>query len=152
MDFIASLRPVCETIFYFLLLGYTTGIHAQYQRSCARGEESTDAWQNAKRLVEQAMQHAITATAQAAGGDYIEADKVAKYASEHLKARFVLTFVELEGSQVDYGVIEIALQLYPQNTNDKSATSCRSGMKNGSMLHEFCAFFCLPYAVLCVVL
>src|SRR5712672_2778225 len=51
MDFIASLRPVCETIFYFLLLGYTIGIHAQYQRSCSRREESSkrresaDAWQ-----------------------------------------------------------------------------------------------------------
>jgi hypothetical protein len=104
MDFIASLRPVCETIFYFLLLGYTTGIHAQYQRSCSRGEESgkrresTDAWQTANRLAEQALQNAIAATAQAAAGEYIQADKVAKDASERLKARLVLTFAELGGT------------------------------------------------------
>ena len=101
IDFIASLRPVCETIFYFLLLGYTTGIHAQYQRSCSRGEEagkrreSTDAWQTTNRLAEQALQQAIAATAHAVGGDYIQADKVATDASERLKARSVLTFVEL---------------------------------------------------------
>jgi hypothetical protein len=97
MDFIASLRPVCETIFYFLILGYTTGIHAQCQQSCSRGEESgkrresTDAWQRANRLAEQAMQRAIAATAHAATGDYIQADKVAKDASEHLKASIAVT-------------------------------------------------------------
>ena len=99
----ASLRPVCETIFYFLLLGYTTGIHAQYQRSCSRGEESgkrresTDAWQTTNGLAQQALQQAIAATAQAVGGDYIQVDKVAKDASERLKARSVLTFAELGG-------------------------------------------------------
>jgi hypothetical protein len=94
MDFIASLCPVCETIFYFLLLGYTTGIRALYQRSCSRGEdsgkrrESTDAWQATNRLAEQALQHAIVATAHAAAGNYVQADKVAKDASDRLKARF----------------------------------------------------------------
>jgi hypothetical protein len=103
MDFIASLRPVCETIFYFLLLGYKTGIHAQYQRPCSRGEESgnrrenTNAWKTANRLTEQALQLAIVATAQAATGDHIRADNDAKDASESLKARLVLTFAELEG-------------------------------------------------------
>ena len=106
MDFIASLRPVCETIFYFLLLGYTTGIHAQYQRSCSwqlRGEsgkkrDSIDAWtcwQSTNRLAEQALEYAIAATAQAAAGDYIQADKVAKDASEQLKARLALIFTML---------------------------------------------------------
>ena len=101
MDFIASLRPVCETIFFFLLLGYTTGIHAQYQRSCSRGEErgerreSTDAWQTANRLAEQALQQAIATTAQATCSDYMQADNVAKDGSERLKARSVLTFAEL---------------------------------------------------------
>ena len=104
IDFIASLRPICETIFYFLLLGYTTGIQAQFQRSCSRGEEngkrreSTDAWQTTNRLAEQALQQAIVATAQAASGDYIQADNIAKGASKYLKARSVLTFAELEGS------------------------------------------------------
>ena len=40
-DFIASLRPVCETISYILILGYITGIYAQYQLlSCSRGEQN----------------------------------------------------------------------------------------------------------------
>ena len=92
-----------HSIFYFLLLGYTTGIHAQYQRSCSlgeesgKGQESTDAWQTANRLAEQALQQAIAATAQAGGGDYIQADNVAEDASERLKARSVLTFAELGG-------------------------------------------------------
>lgn len=104
MDFIASLRPVCETIFYFLILGYTTGIHAQYQLFCSRGEEngkrreSTDAWQRANLLAEQTMELALAATAHAAAGDYIKADKFAKDASERLKARSVLAFSELGGS------------------------------------------------------
>jgi predicted RNA-binding protein with PIN domain len=95
MDFIASLCPVCEIIFYFLILGYTTGIHAQYQRSCSRGEESdkrrenTDAWQTANRFAEQALQRAVAATAHAATSDYIQADEVAKDASERLQARLV---------------------------------------------------------------
>jgi hypothetical protein len=89
------MRPICETIFYFLLLGYRTGIQAQFQRLCSRGEESTDAWQTINRLAEQALQQAIVATAEAAGGDYVQADKVAKDASEHLKVRSVLIFAEL---------------------------------------------------------
>ena len=40
MDFIASLRPVCEIIFYFLILSYLTGIYAQYQLLCSRGEQN----------------------------------------------------------------------------------------------------------------
>ena len=102
MDFIASLRPICETIFYFLLLGYMTAIQAQYERSCSLGEESgerrgsTDEasnWKTANRLAEQALQQAIEATGQAAACNYIQADKVANDASESLKARSVLTFV-----------------------------------------------------------
>lgn len=100
MDFIASLRPVCETIFYFLILGYITGIHAQI--SCSRGEQNgkrrEGAWENANFLAEQVMGLALEATAHAAAGEYIKADEVAKEASERLKARLVLAFAELGGS------------------------------------------------------
>lgn len=40
MDFIASLRPICKIIFCFLILSYLTGIYAQYQLSCSRGEQN----------------------------------------------------------------------------------------------------------------
>ena len=96
MDFIASLRPVCETIFYFLLVGYMTGIHARYQRSYSR-EESTDAWQAAHNHAKQALQHAITASARATAGDYTRAEKAAEEASEQLGARLVLTYAKLGG-------------------------------------------------------
>ena len=125
---------VCETIFYFLLLGYTTGIHAQYQRSCSRGEgsgkrrESTDAWQTANRLAEQALQYAIAATAQAAVGDYIQADNVAKDASERLKARLVLNLCRAWRNVSLTIDLPIAFQLHPRFTNGKSATLCRSGI------------------------
>ena len=59
--------------------------------------ESADAWQTVKHFAEQALQQAIEATTQAAGGDYIQADKVANDASERLKARSVLTFAEHRG-------------------------------------------------------
>ena len=103
MGFIASLRPVCETIFYFLILGYMTGLHAQYQLSCSPGEqngkrrESIGAWESANFLAKQTMELALAATAHAAAGDYIKADKVAKDASERLRARLVLVFAELGG-------------------------------------------------------
>ena len=110
MEFIASLRPICETIFYFLLLGYTRGIQAHYHRSSSRQlqvrdesgkrRESTDAWtcwRTADRLAEQALEYAIAATAQAAAGDYIQADKVANDASEQLKARLASMLTMLGG-------------------------------------------------------
>lgn len=108
IDFITKLRPVCEIIFYFLLQGYITAIHAQHQRSCSWAwgdkstskrqlEESTDAWKTANHLAEQALQHAIAATDQAAAGNHIQADKDAKYASKQLKARLAFTSTELEG-------------------------------------------------------
>jgi hypothetical protein len=100
MDFIASLRPVCEVVFYFLVLGYTTAIQARYQRSCSleqngTKQESTGAWKNAKLLAERTMELALAATAHAVAGDYIKADKVAKDALERLEERLVLAFAEL---------------------------------------------------------
>lgn len=95
MDFIASLRPVCETIFYFLILGYISGIHAQYRLSCFQGEqngkrrERTGAWESANLLAEQTMALALKATDHAVAGDHNKADEVAKDASERLKARLV---------------------------------------------------------------
>ena len=96
MDFIARLRPVCETVFYFLILGYMTQVRAQYQRFCSQGEqngkrqESTSAWKSTNLLAEQTMELALAATAHAVDGDYIKAEELAKVASERLKARLVL--------------------------------------------------------------
>lgn len=93
IDFIMSLRPVCETIFYFLLLGYQTGIVTYCQRSCSQGEakgkrrESTDAWQKANSFAEQALLLAKDAAERAAAGDYELADQVAQSACSHLKSR-----------------------------------------------------------------
>ena len=48
-------------------------------------------------LTEQVLQQAIMVTTQVAGGNYIQVDKVAKNAFEHLKARSVLSFAKLGG-------------------------------------------------------
>lgn len=60
-------------------------------------DESIGAWESANFLAEQTMELALAATAHTAAGDYIKADKVAKDASERLRARLVLVFAELGG-------------------------------------------------------
>ena len=107
MNFIASLRPISETIFYFLLLGYTTEIQAQYRQSIKLSESSeslrressestTDSdWQKADHLSTQALKLAIAATAEAGDGNYIQADKTAKEALRRLKSRLILSSIDL---------------------------------------------------------
>jgi len=98
VDFIASLRPVCETIFYFLLLGYHTGIIAYYQRSCSR-VESPGTWGKANSFAEQVLLLATDAADKVASGNYELADQVARDACSRLKSR--LTSDQLQGSQAD---------------------------------------------------
>ena len=64
-DFILSLRPVCESLFYILLLAYKTGV--EYLRSAARSSkgkrprESTPSWKEAADLADQALALAVDA-------------------------------------------------------------------------------------------
>ena len=74
-EFIFSLRPICETLFYFLLLAYRTGIEAYMERSVARGSrdnrprESTPGWKMAHALACNALTLAVEAGAKAANRD-----------------------------------------------------------------------------------
>src|SRR6266550_1984216 len=71
-EFIFSLRPICETLFYFLLLAYRTGIEAYMKRSVARGSrarESTPGWKEAHALACNALTLAVEAGAKAANRD-----------------------------------------------------------------------------------
>ena len=79
LDFVASLRPVCETIFYFLILSYMSGIRAELQSPCYREDAKIrdSVLQKAYLLAEQTMELALAATTHAASGDYIKADEVA---------------------------------------------------------------------------
>jgi len=81
--FILSLRPVCEVIFSFLLLGYTTGLQAHYERSVEMGlaeiaeEQRTTAWMLSYELGIEASRLAIEGASQAAGGDIGSANATA---------------------------------------------------------------------------
>jgi len=74
-EFIFSLRPICETLFYFLLLAYRTGIQAYMERSVACGfrdnrpRESTPGWKQAHELACNALTLAVEAGAKAANRD-----------------------------------------------------------------------------------
>lgn len=74
-EFIFSLRPICETLFYFLLLAYRTGIEACMERSVALGSsdnrprESTPGWKEAHALACKALTLAVEAGAKAANRD-----------------------------------------------------------------------------------
>ena len=94
--FITSVRSVCETAFYFFLLGYTTGLKAQHEQlrlrvqASGNTQESTDTWQRAIRLADNAMKCGITATAHATAGNYDKADETAKESLNLLKERLVI--------------------------------------------------------------
>jgi len=72
VTFIMSLRPICETIFYFLLLAYRSGVEAYAKRSVARAvknkkvRKSTPGWKQAADFAEQALTLAVDAAAKAA--------------------------------------------------------------------------------------
>jgi hypothetical protein len=83
----ASLRPVCETIFYFLLLGYMKGIHTQQSISDSERRESTELESSAWKLMDGLATEALRLAIKAAAGNYIQADKSAKGSFRRLKAR-----------------------------------------------------------------
>jgi len=88
--FIFSLRPVCETLFYFFLLAYKSGIEAYMQRSVLKGireghsRESTPDCKEARELACQAWTLAVNAAKKAAARDHA-ANEMAESALEHLQ-------------------------------------------------------------------
>jgi hypothetical protein len=86
-NFICSLRPVCETLFYFLLLAYKTGVYAFTQRSVANGakeklpRESTPGWREAHEHACQALTLAMDAATKASARDHA-ADEITEKALE----------------------------------------------------------------------
>jgi len=91
--FIFSLRPICETLFYFFLLAYKSGIEAYTQRSALRGIkesrsfESTASWKEARELGCQAWALATDAAGKAAARDHT-ANEMAENTLKHLQERF----------------------------------------------------------------
>jgi len=93
-NFILSLRPICETIFYLLLLSYKTAIQASTTRSTGRAKKqkspraSTPSWQEALLFAEEALQLAVDAAAKATTGDSTTANEVTERTLENLRKRF----------------------------------------------------------------
>jgi hypothetical protein len=69
--FIRSLRPICETLFYFLLLAYKTGVDMYTERSARNGikdkrpRESTPCWAEAQKYAKEALELAMAAATKA---------------------------------------------------------------------------------------
>ena len=100
IDFICSLRPICETFFYFLLLAYHTGIHAHTSRSLPHGRHerrpprestSTPGWKEAQEHARQALALAVDAAGKASARDP-SADDIADLAVEQLEQRLRLIY------------------------------------------------------------
>lgn len=74
-DFIRSLRPICETIFYFLLLAYKAGVDAYTEQSLKNGikamcpRESCPSWADAKEHAGEALALAVDAATRAFARD-----------------------------------------------------------------------------------
>jgi hypothetical protein len=92
-NFILTLRPICEVIFSFLFLGYTTGSQASFERSSVIGlpekrtRESTPAWLLSCDLGKEASRLAIQAASQAADGNTVTANATADAALVKLRER-----------------------------------------------------------------
>ena len=92
IDFIRSLRPICETFFYFLLVAYNAGIHAHTSRSVSNGQnerrtrESTPGWEDAQEHARQALAIAVDAAEKVSARDP-SADDIGDNAVGHLEQR-----------------------------------------------------------------
>jgi hypothetical protein len=77
LEFIASLRPICEILFYFFLLAYKTRMEAYMERSVAAGvktirpRDSTPGWKDAHKYACEAFTLAVGAAAKAAAHDHV---------------------------------------------------------------------------------
>jgi len=102
IDFLRSLRPICETLFYFLLLTYKSGLQAYTQRSVnraihhKRARPSTPCWKVALGFAEQALTFAVDAailaadTAATGSNDATSANELTEKVLESLQNRFPL--------------------------------------------------------------
>ena len=93
-NFIRSLRPICETFFYFLLLAYKAGVDAYTERSVKNGildrrpRESYPGWADAKEQAGEALTLAVDAATKAfAREDALSIDQKTEEAFEHLRQR-----------------------------------------------------------------
>ena len=100
IDYICSLRPICEVLFYFLLLTYNAGVKAYRDSSMenhtqgSRPRLSTAGWKEAHSLASQALSQAMIGTMLATSRDPA-AEEEAEKALEYLHQRFynsVLSF------------------------------------------------------------
>jgi hypothetical protein len=93
-NFIRSLRPVCETFFYFFLLAYSDEIDTNINRSVRIGirekypRESTPSWAEAKKHAGEALRLAMEAATKANSRDDIHSiGETTEKALDHLKKR-----------------------------------------------------------------
>lgn len=90
-----SVRPICEVIFYFLLLAYGAGVRAYMERSIREGirakrpRESTSGWAEANTFATLALSHATNAAMVATTLDP-EADEETEVALKYLQQRFAI--------------------------------------------------------------
>ena len=95
IHYMRSLRPVCEVLFYFLLLTYATGVHAYWLRSTGeatrtnRPRESTPGWAEADKFASMALSQAKVAAMMAATHDPA-ANEETQVALDHLQRRFLI--------------------------------------------------------------
>jgi len=95
IDYMRSLRPICEVLFYFLLLAYGAGVRAYMQRSLSEGvkaqrpRESTPGWAEADKFAMLARSHAINAAVVATTFDSA-ADGETESALKFLRQRFLI--------------------------------------------------------------
>jgi hypothetical protein len=88
-----SLRPICEVLFYFLLLAYGAGVRAYMERSQGEGIKaqrprgSTPGWVEADKFATLAQSHAVNAAVMANTLDSA-ADEETETALEYLRQRF----------------------------------------------------------------
>jgi hypothetical protein len=94
INFICSLRPICEVLFYLLLQGYKTAVGTYAQCSIDGGnnkncpQNSTLGWNEAHILAIQTITHAKHAAAKAAVCDG-DADEETKLSLKYLDQRFL---------------------------------------------------------------
>jgi hypothetical protein len=94
-EYIRSLRPVCETLFYFFLLAYKAGINTCINRSVRIGikercrQETTPNWPEAKEHADEALRLAVDAAIKAnSRHDILSVDEATEKALTHLKKRY----------------------------------------------------------------
>lgn len=82
LEFFRSVRPVCETIFYILLLGYEQALNGYYQKSIAKAKAAGTS-RTSKPLWVVSLSHAADARMQAVKAAQLHAAGHLDAAEEH---------------------------------------------------------------------